>query len=84
MKDAISFADTLFLLMEDFEYTIMELEDDIFSLLRNEFQLTLNEENRNSYFILESPNLSQDIKLSVERTEYDGEEFFLVSSVKVA
>lgn len=84
MKDAMSFADTLYLLMEDFEYTIMELEDDIFSLLRDEFQLTLNEENKNCYFILESPNLSQNIKLSVERAEYDGEEFFLVSSVKVA
>ncbi|MGL5355092.1 MAG: hypothetical protein ACRC0R_03350 [Cetobacterium sp.] len=84
MKDAVSFADTLYLLMEDFEYTLMELEDDIFSLLRDEFKLTLNENNKNHYFILESSKLSQNVKLSCERTEYDGEEFFLISSVKVA
>ncbi|MGL4989519.1 MAG: hypothetical protein ACRC5F_09840 [Cetobacterium sp.] len=84
MKDAVSFADTLYLLMEDFEYTLTELEDDIFSLLRSEFELTLNEENKNHFFILESPKLSQNVKLSVERAEYDGEEFFLISSVKIA
>ncbi|MDX8335633.1 MULTISPECIES: hypothetical protein [Cetobacterium] len=84
MKDAKSFADTLYLLMEDFEYDILELEDDIFSLLRDDFQLNLTEENNKSYFLLESPNLNQDIKIAVERVEYDGEEFFIVSSVKVA
>ncbi|MGL4998424.1 MAG: hypothetical protein ACRC5W_05700 [Cetobacterium sp.] len=83
-KDAVSFADTLYLLMEDFEYTLTELEDDIFSLLRHEFKLTLNEENKRLHFILESSKLSQNVKLSVERSEYDGEEFFLISSVKVA
>ena len=84
MKDAKNFAETLYLLMEDFEYTIAELEDDIFSLLRDDFQLTLTEEDNHCYFLLESPNLNQNIKLNVERAEYDGEEFFLVSSVKVA
>ena len=84
MKDAKNFAETLYLLMEDFEYTIAELEDDIFSLLRDDFQLTLTEGDNHSYFLLESPNLDQNIKLNVERVEYDGEEFFLVSSVKVA
>ncbi|MCQ8211104.1 hypothetical protein NON08_00775 [Cetobacterium somerae] len=84
MKDAKNFAETLYLLMEDFEYTIAELEDDIFSLLRDDFQLTLTEEDNHCYFLLESPNLDQNIKLNVERAEYDGEEFFLVSSVKVA
>ena len=84
MKDAKSFADTLYLLMEDFEYDILELEDDIFSLLRDDFQLNLTEENNKSYFLLESPNLNQDIKIAVERVEYDGEEFCIVSSVKVA
>ncbi|MGL4424983.1 MAG: hypothetical protein ACRCZR_05000 [Cetobacterium sp.] len=84
MKDAVSFADTLYLLMEDFDYTLTELEDDIFSLLRDEFKLTLNEENKNHFFILESPKLSQNVKLDVERAEYDGEEFFLISSVKIA
>lgn len=84
MKDAKNFAETLYLLMEDFEYTIEELEDDIFSLLRDDFQLTLTEGDNHSYFLLESPNLDQNIKLNVERVEYDGEEFFLVSSVKVA
>lgn len=84
MKEAKSFADTLYLLMEDFEYTIPELEDDIFSLLRDNFQLTLTEENKHLYFLLESSNLDQNIKLNVERVEYDGEEFFIVSSVKVA
>lgn len=84
MKDAISFADTLYLLMEDFEYTLMELEDDIFSLLRDEFKLTLNKDNKSHYFILESSNLSQNVKLLCEKSEYDGEELFLISSVKVA
>ncbi len=84
MKDAKSFAETLYLLMEDFEYTVEELKDDIFSLLRSEFQLTLIEEDRHQYFLLESSNLNQNIRLNVERAEYDGEEFFLVSSVKVA
>lgn len=84
MKDAKSFAETLYLLMEDFEYTVEELKDDIFSLLRSEFQLTLIEEDRHQYFLLESSNLNQNIRLNVERVEYDGEEFFLVSSVKVA
>lgn len=84
MKDAKSFAETLYLLMEDFEYTVEELKDDIFSLLRSEFQLTLIEEDRHQYFLLESSNLNQNIRLNVEKAEYDGEEFFLVSSVKVA
>ena len=84
MKEAKSFADSLYLLMGDFEYTIPELEDDIFSLLRDDFQLTLTEENKHLYFLLESSNLDQNIKLNVERVEYDGEEFFIVSSVKVA
>lgn len=84
MKDAKSFAETLYLLMEDFEYTVEELKDDIFSLLRSEFQLTLIEEDRHQYFLLESSNLNQNIRLNVERAEYDEEEFFLVSSVKVA
>lgn len=84
MKDAKSFAETLYLLMEDFEYTVEELKDDIFSLLRSEFQLTLIEEDRHQYFLLESSNLNQNIRLNVERVEYDGEEFFLISSVKVA
>lgn len=84
MKDAKSFAETLYLLMEDFEYTVEELKDDIFSLLRSEFQLTLIEEDRHQYFLLESSNLNQNIRLNVERAEYDGEEFFLISSVKVA
>ena len=52
MKDAKSFADTLYLLMEDFEYDILELEDDIFSLLRDNFQLYLTEANNKSYFLL--------------------------------
>ena len=83
-KDAKNFAETLYLLMEDFEYTITELEDDIFSFLREDFQLTLKEEDNHSYFLLESSKLDQNIKLNVERVEYDGEEFFLVSSVKTA
>ncbi|MGL5089327.1 MAG: hypothetical protein ACRC6Z_07785 [Cetobacterium sp.] len=82
--DAVSFADTLYLLMEDYEYTLTELEDDIFSLLRHEFKLTLNKDIKSHHFILESSKLSQNIKISVERAEYDGEEFFLISSVKIA
>ena len=84
MKEAQSFADTLYLLMEDFEYSIAELEDDIFSLLRDDFQLTLIEENKHLYFLLESSNLDQNIRLNVERVQNEVEDSFIVSSVKVA
>lgn len=84
MKEAKSFADTLDILMEDFDYTIQELEDDIFSLLCDDFQLTLTEEDKHLYFLLESSNLTQNIKLNVERVEFDGEVSFIVSSVRVA
>lgn len=84
MKEAKSFADTLYLLMEDFEYTVTELEEDIFSFLRDDFQLTLMEEDKHLYFLLESSNLDRNIKLNVERVKYNGEELFIVSSVKVA
>lgn len=84
MKEAKSFADTLDILMEDFDYTIQELEDDIFSLLCDDFQLTLTEEDKHLYFLLESSNLTQNIKLNVERVEFEGEVSFIVSSVRVA
>lgn len=84
MKEAQSFADTLYLLMEDFEYSIAELEDDIFSLLRDDFQLTLIEENKHLYFLLESSNLDQNIRLNVERVQNEVEDSFIISSVKVA
>ena len=84
MKEAQSFADTLYLLMEDFEYSIAELEDDIFSLLRDAFQLTLIEENKHLYFLLESSNLDQNIRLNVERVQNEVEDSFIISSVKVA
>lgn len=85
MKEAQSFADTLYLLMEDFEYSIAELEDDIFSLLRDDFQLTLIEENKHLYFLLESSNLDQNIRLNVERVQQNEvEDSFIISSVKVA
>lgn len=84
MKEAQSFADTLYLLMEDFEYSIVELEDDIFSLLRDDFQLTLIEENKHLYFLLESSNLDQNIRLNVERVQNEVEDSFIISSVKVA
>lgn len=83
MKEAKSFADTLYLLMEDFEYTVTELEEDIFSFLRDDFKLTLIEEDKHLYFLLESSNLDRNIKLNVERLKYNGEELFIVSSVKV-
>lgn len=84
MKEAQSFADTLYLLMEDFEYSIAELEDDIFSLLRDDFQLTLIEENKHLYFLLESSNLDQNIRLNVEKVQNEVEDSFIISSVKVA
>lgn len=84
MKEAQSFADTLYLLMEDFEYSIAELEDDIFSLLHDDFQLTLIEENKHLYFLLESSNLDQNIRLNVERVQNEVEDSFIISSVKVA
>lgn len=84
MKKADSFVETLLLVMEDYEYKMDELEEDIKDLLMSEFILENKKTENKTYFSLESEQLDKNIDIFYSEIEIDKEKFYLVKDIKVS
>lgn len=84
MKKADSFVETLLLVMEDYEYKMEELEEDIKDLLMSEFILENKKIENKTYFSLESEQLDKNIDIFYSEIEIDKEKFYLVKDIKVS
>lgn len=84
MKKADSFVETLSLVMEDYEYKMEELEEDIKDLLMSEFILENKKTENKTYFSLESEQLDKNIDIFYLEIEIDKEKFYLVKDIKVS
>lgn len=84
MKKADSFVETLSLVMEDYEYKMEELEEDIKDLLMSEFILENKKIENKTYFSLESEQLDKNIDIFYSEIEIDKEKFYLVKDIKVS
>lgn len=85
MKNAKSFSETLYLLMEDFEYTDEELNEDIKDFFKSGYSLEYLEDNGKEFYLLKSDELNGAIKINITTImESDEEHIFIVDSVKEA
>lgn len=84
MKKADSFVETLSLVMEDYEYKMDELEEDIKDLLMSDFILENKKIENKTYFLLESEQLDKNIDIFYSEIEIDKEKFYLVKDIKVS
>ncbi|WP_297487960.1 hypothetical protein [uncultured Cetobacterium sp.] len=84
MKKADSFVETLLLVMEDYEYKMDELEEDIKDLLMSDFILENKKTENKTYFLLESEQLDKNIDIFYSEIEIDKEKFYLVKDIKVS
>lgn len=83
MKDVKSFSETLYLFMEDFEYTDEELNEDIKDFFKSEYSLEYLEDNGKEFYLLKSNELNGIIKINITTIiENDKEHIFVIDSVK--
>lgn len=83
MKDAKSFSETLYLLMEDFEYSENELDNDIKDFFKSKYSLKYVKEENKEFYILESNELTGNIKINITTIlKKNDKHIFIVDSVK--
>lgn len=81
MKKAEDFKETLLLVMEDYDYTMEELEEDIKDLLMDEFLLVEKIEDEQKILILQSESLDRNLKLLLTESFINGEKILNIKNI---